>query len=338
MRIALLADIHGNWPALQAVLQKLKTLDPQPDMVVVNGDLINCVPFNQEVLNFVMDTDWVVVRGNHEFYYLNFGTERAEPGSDDPVRWGGLHWLVKQITPEQGAYMATLPDVRTFYIPGTSPICVTHGVPGRNRVGFNNRQSDSEIASAIRSVSQPTLVSAHTHVQVDRYISWEDPEEADSLAYANPQTYPPKRQQWHVINPGSVGLPLNGDPAAQFAVIDSVDESDRQNSVDGWRVTHYRVSYDITPCLEAYLTSGLLEAGSVIGQLFYWELITAEPEIVFFYRWANGVPEARPEEDIAGAFAQYIAATGREAYVKSRDPLYALDPKRSGVSFQSSRL
>jgi len=86
MKLAILADIHGNLPALNAVMRELERL--QPDHVVVNGDLINGVPFSAEVIDRIRAFDWTVVRGNHEFYLLNLGTPRAEAGSDDPARWG----------------------------------------------------------------------------------------------------------------------------------------------------------------------------------------------------------------------------------------------------------
>ena len=48
--------------------------------------------------------------------------------------------------------------------------------------------------------------------------------------------------------------------------------------------------YDRRPVLEAFSHEGLLEAGGVIAQLFYWELVTAEPEIIQYFRWcwSNG--------------------------------------------------
>src|SRR5262245_43011857 len=96
MRIALLADIHGNLAALQTVMVELERL--QPDYVVLDGDIINGVPFSTEVIDLVRAQDWAVVRGNHEFYLLDFGTPRAVDGSNDLSRWGQLHWLVERIS------------------------------------------------------------------------------------------------------------------------------------------------------------------------------------------------------------------------------------------------
>jgi len=304
MRIAVLADIHGNLPALEAVIQKLDALEPE--MVVVNGDLINGVPFNKAVLDRIMVADrqenWHIIRGNHEFYYLNFGTERAEPGSEDPERWGGLHWLIEQMTPEYGNYLGTLPDERTFYLPKTQPIQFSHGVPGNNRTGFQVEQAEEKVAEKIEHVAHPTLISAHTHVQIDRHIGLADGEE---------------RRNCHLINPGSVGLPLNENPDAQFAILESVPDD---VTLGGWHCTHYSIPYDRRPVLEEYATSGMLEAGGVIGQLFYWEMVTQSYEIIFFYRWAyeQGL---QADDDIMKTFRAYVADSGREQYVMERDPL-----------------
>ncbi len=320
MRSALLADVHGNLPALQAVLAELERL--QPDQVIVDGDLINAVPFSAEVIDLVRSCSWPVVRGNHEFYYLDFGTERALPGANDPRRWGQLHWLVERITPEQGQFLAMLPDERTLYLPGTQPLRVTHGVPGRNRVGFYTEQPEEMIAAELDDVTQRTLVSAHTHVQVDRHVSIPDAQQHD--LFGDPHSSgrlqtPGYERHWHVINPGSVGLPLNGDTGAQFAVIENVPE---EVEPGGWRATHFSISYDRRPALEAFETSGMLEAGGVMTLLFYWELVSAQTEITLLYHWAraNGFNQ---EKDLAAAFAAYVADTGRDQHVRGLDPLYA---------------
>lgn len=317
-RIAVLADIHGNLPALEAVIEELER--QQPDLVVLNGDLINAIPFSCEVVERVRHLDWLAIRGNHEFYYLDWGTERAVPGSEDPERWGQLHWLVEKITPQQGRYLATLPDERTFYLPGTEPLRFAHGVPGRNRVGFYNEQPQEKIAAEIDHVRERTLVSAHTHVQIDRLIEWRA--DFDSTLQSDPHVdlhaqHHPAVRRWHLINPGSVGLPLDCDPRAQFAMLEPVPSSEVWG---GWRVTHHRVAYDRRPALASFEETGMLVAGGIISQLFYWELVTAEAELIFFYRWAHR-HGYDPDGDGHATFRAYVEETGRDQFVRARDPL-----------------
>lgn len=324
MRIAVLADLHGNLPALEAVGRRMSMLDPAPDIVVVNGDLINGAPMSAAVIDHVRNQNWLVVRGNHEFYYLDFGTDRAPSAYSDQERWGQLHWLVTQITAEQGAYLATLPDELTFFLPGSDPIRIAHGVPGENRTGFYPRQDPCIVARCIDHVQEPVLISAHTHVQFDRYIvtrdqrifAVDDPGMDPRILSTVRSRLENSDTWWHVINPGSVGLPLNGNVLAQFAVFDNCE---KQNGIDNWSVTMQQVSYDRRPILDAFRTSGMLDVGGIISQLFYWELCTAEPEIIHFYRWAhkNGHdPDRRIEE----SFLAYIEATARDKFIDAHDP------------------
>ncbi|HEY51908.1 MAG TPA: metallophosphoesterase family protein [Caldilineae bacterium] len=319
MRLAIIADIHGNLPALEAVMAELERR--QPDVVIVDGDLINAVPFSGGVVDTIRAQDWLVVRGNHEFYYLNFGTERDVSGSKDADRWGQLHWLVEHLTPEQGRYLAALPDDLSLFFSNTRPLRVAHGVPGHNRRGFVPEQPDEEIVVTLRErVEDDLLITAHTHVQFDRQVR----SPASRTKYdTNPHSYHDARaneaRRWRIINPGSVGLPLNGDVRAQFVLLDSVSPD---AEFGGWRATHVRVPYDRRPALRAYETSGMLAAGGVMSTLFYWELVTAEREIPYFFRWARK-HDANPKETaMREAFAAYVAATGRDQYVRQRDPLF----------------
>ena len=317
MRLAILADIHGNIHALQAVAAKLEQL--QPDAVIVVGDLINAVPFSSQVVDFIRATDWVVLRGNHEFYYLDFVGGRAPDDWQDPERWGQLHWLAEHLRPDQGAYLAALPDDLALFYPGTEPIRLAHGAPGNHRAGFTPDMPAARIASILANVEQPTFINAHTHQQIDRIITQPAPapEETGDPAFYLDRSATPSPRTWHVINPGSVGLPLNGDVRAQFALIESVPP---RAIPGGWRVSHYRVAYDRRPALAAYRASGMLERGGVISELFYWELVTARWEIPYFFQWRR---THLPENGVSfeDAFRAYKEATGREAFIRQRDPL-----------------
>lgn len=334
MRLAVLADIHGNLPALQAVQAELERL--QPDFVLLNGDLINPMPFNNCVVDQVRTAEMAVVRGNHEFYLLDYGTDRAPKGTDDAERWGILHWLVKRMGADQANYLAALPDELQLRFPGCQPIRVSHGVPGRNRVGFYQTMPAEKAISEIEDIEERTVISAHTHVQVDRHLyktgladPMTDPHEGNALQqheYSEQRIFPSADQpgsanrHWHLVNPGSIGLPLNGDTHAQFALLDSVPDNEEPG---GWRVEHQRVPYDRRPVLDAFHSEGLLEAGGVIALLFYWELVTAEPEIIQFFRWCWSNGHDPDADEIRKPFSAYLEATGRESFVNEKDPLKA---------------
>ncbi len=291
----------------------------QPDQILINGDIINAVPNSNDVVERVRPSDWLVTRGNHEFYYLNYGTEHDVPNSNDRERWGQLHWLVKNLKPEHGRYLAGLPDELTLLYPHTQPLRVTHGSPGHHRWGFYEGQPRQEILQFLDPVSQPTLVSAHTHVQLDWMIE-SDGRHTDDDFYIDPHAYGTSEstpgRRWHVINPGSVGMPLNSDVRAQFCLLQSTDDPAVWG---GWQATHYRIPYDRRPVLESYFTSGMLEQGGVISILFYWEIVTADREISLFFHWAEAHFDTK-QTPLREMFNAYVQATARDQYILEHDP------------------
>jgi predicted phosphodiesterase len=77
-RLALLSDIHGNLPALEAVLDDLAPLGI--DQVVVAGDVANIGPFSNEVFERIHRERWPVIRGNGEYYLTELGKPPGGPG------------------------------------------------------------------------------------------------------------------------------------------------------------------------------------------------------------------------------------------------------------------
>jgi predicted phosphodiesterase len=83
--LAILSDLHGNLPALEAVLAELAPLGV--DQVIVAGDVINWGPFSAQVTARVIERGWAPIRGNNEFYLLDYSTPRA------PCRLAGYSLL-----------------------------------------------------------------------------------------------------------------------------------------------------------------------------------------------------------------------------------------------------
>ncbi len=133
MRIALLADIHGNWPALAAVVAELERLQPDEGWWWMANHQRRALFRRRWSTLCARSRGRSGARRNHEFYYLDFGTERAIPGCEDPDRWGQMHWLVDNLSPSQGSYLAALPDERTLYFQGAAALRVALACWRRNR-------------------------------------------------------------------------------------------------------------------------------------------------------------------------------------------------------------
>jgi putative phosphoesterase len=183
-RVAVLADVHGNVDALDAVLAEIRT-EP-PDLVVVAGD-VTWGPFPRATLNalYRMPVPVRCVRGN---------AERALLGAPDD---GAVdRWLRDQHDDRM------LEEVRGFAtsisldVAGLGPVRVCHGSPRSDNELITVATPVDRVNQACNGVPEPMIVCAHTHMQFDRTVAGR-----------------------RLVNPGSVGLPYERRRGAFWAVL-----------------------------------------------------------------------------------------------------------------------
>ena len=97
MRLAVIADIHGNLPALHAVLEDIQK--QHVDDIICLGDLGNAGPFPSERIDEVRALNCITIQGNHELYVLGQYHD-AENIDEDPT-WGVVRWARKQLREDQ---------------------------------------------------------------------------------------------------------------------------------------------------------------------------------------------------------------------------------------------
>ena len=232
MKLAVLSDIHGNWPALEAVAADIDAW--QPDLVVVNGDVVNDGPRSLECWNYVAGRrnrdGWVVLRGNHEEYvaeWLDPATPRQGPAYE-LIRLS--HWTFRQLEGEV-AELAALPERWDWTAPDGSLLVVMHGTLLGNRAGIYPFTSNESVRSRIVPDAK-VFVTAHTHVPHRRFL--------DGV---------------HLINIGSVGVPGDGDGRAAYGRM-------TWTRSQGWQAGIARVAFDRAAADHDYFASGFMdEAG-----------------------------------------------------------------------------
>lgn len=218
MRIAIIADIHGNAPALEAVLEYLGR--GKYDRVIDLGDAFNGPIDPAAVVKMLRAQPIVHVRGNGERMVLS---------EDAQQRTRSATFARDRLGPEDLAWFSTWPMVQV-----DGEIVACHGSPTSDvdylleeiaPQGVRLR-APADIAARISGFRAPMILCGHTHIP--RYVRVDD--------------------QVSVVNPGSVGLPAyadaapiphhmeTGSPAARFAVAERGEA--------GWHVTHYALRYD----------------------------------------------------------------------------------------------
>lgn len=215
MRIAVLADIHGNLLALEAVRADLRSRSP--DLVVNLGDHVSGPLWAAETADLLMSLDWIHIRGNHDRQLLD--RPYTAMGASDQA-------ALAQLRPRHLAWLAALLgtvrlDAGVFLCHGTPASDVEYLLEEVTPSGTVQPASPLLIQHRLGGIQDALVLCGHTHI----------PRVAGGIA-----------------NPGSVGLPAYddaapyahcmeaGSPHARYAVADLVDGL--------WLVTPRVVEYD----------------------------------------------------------------------------------------------
>jgi predicted phosphodiesterase len=288
-RIAALADIHGNLPALDAIIADLA--QQEVDAVVVAGDLINLAPFSTEVLERVFSLGWAAVRGNHEFYLLDYDTPRQ------PAHWRDYttpRWLNATIPPAFKRRVALMPDTLALTFPDAPPLRVHHGFPHTHWDGMYPAHSDDHLIAQFSAAAEEMILVGHVHLQQERWL------------YAGDRA-------WHVVNPGSAGLTLDGCVnTAPYALLDG--------DASGWHATFCRATYDPAPLHDAFAASEYQQAHGPYARLLAAEYKHARVFTWPFQRWRAATHSDAPvTHELVDAFLA-LGEKGRRAWVPSVFP------------------
>lgn len=269
-RLAILADVHANLPAFEAVVADVAR--QRPDEVLVAGDLVGRGPAGSAVVRRVRELGWRSIRGNHEDYLLDFRAGRVPADWLLTREWSAARWMAAELGEAEAAFIAGLPFSLAA---GSEPaLRLVHGSPRSANEGLGPWTPDGELAGLLEQVEEPLLVCAHTHRPMLRRLA-----------------------RGTVVNVGSVGLPFNRDRRAQYALFEP--------GPDGWRVDFRQVPYDLDEIFALYDSSGFDAAGGATARLLRLELTHATPFLVPFIRWAEAVgvpPEAERIEEFLAFF------------------------------------
>jgi predicted phosphodiesterase len=259
--LAILADIHGNLPALEAVIADLEQF--AVDHIIVAGDVINWGPFSAQVVERVVREGWAVIRGNNEFYLLDYDTPREPAAWRDRSQWSMLAWLKRQLHGRWHRIIAAWPDTLSLRFPDAPPIRVVHGSPHSVWKGMYAMYSDEKNAAMLAGVAEEIVIAAHTHLAMDHTVG-----------------------HWRVLNPGSVGVPLDGSFGASYMLLEAIGGE--------WRPTFRRIPVDIAPLLDAFAGQRFIDECGVVGHLVVKEFETARLQIHPFIDWHAAVHPGAP--------------------------------------------
>lgn len=238
MRILVVSDIHGNWPALETV-----AATPH-DAVVCLGDIVGYGPEPAACLRWLRAAGAHIVQGNHD---------RALGDQIPPRCRPDFEWLAtataeiarRQLTDEERAFFSALPRRHTVELGGTR-LVLLHATPADPLYSYLGPERD-KWRSAVAGIDADFVLVGHTHLPFHFRF--------DAL---------------QALNPGSLGQPKDGDPRAAYAVIEDGVATLARASYPVERTVDRLAASDVHPAavkaLSALLRTGrpsaVLPAGS----------------------------------------------------------------------------
>ena len=271
---AVIADIHGNVPALDAVLADLEQV--QPDRVIVAGDFVNRGPQSRAALERIAPYGFPAISGNHDTWLTLLARGEGLPAGWETPWWTPVRLATADLTPQWLTWLDALPPTLRVELPGTTPARIVHGSPRHSREGMGRMMDEQRLREALAGVAEPTVIGAHIHYPYERWVEWA-PEQGGEQGGQQPQ-------RTHVVVVGAVGCPFNGDINAQYGLFTWAG--------DDWQFEHRSIPYDHAPIYAAWRESGYLADDSLASELMLLEYQTARTHYVPFWEWAeaHGLP------------------------------------------------
>lgn len=213
MKVAIISDIHGNFQALESVLDDMKS--NHVEKVFCLGDLAMAGPQPRLIIELISKkTDWTVIQGNTDKMIADFSPEIMENVKNVfPIMANALADDVYFIEDEMKDYLRNLPAQKELTVEGVNVLLV-HGSPRRNNEDILPDLPIKKVEEMIESTDADVIFCGHTHI---------------------PCGYQTSKKQT-VVNVGSVGRPFTQNPKACYVIAEFQD--------GGFSIEHRFVDYD----------------------------------------------------------------------------------------------
>lgn len=222
--IALISDVHGNLPALEAVLDDAVCRDVAEIWNL--GDMLGYAPFPNEVLRRLKDVAAVNLVGNYDLKVLDFALKRDKwKRKKPPAKFAAFQWNDTHLTGKSRRFVESLPE-QMRRTAGGLDVLMVHGSPASIDELLNSGTPDERLRELIRVAGADVVVCGHSHEAFARQV--------DGVWF---------------VNPGSVGRPEGGDWRASYAILRFSDGK--------LKTEHFRVPYDIDRVARGVHAAGL---------------------------------------------------------------------------------
>ena len=236
MRIALLSDIHGNLPALEAVLADVDAAEP--NAVWCLGDVVGYGAQPNECTSLVAQRADLCLAGNHDLGVLG----EIDIGSFSPAAAEAARWTRERLDEPSRDFLSRLSAADE-----SDAVAVYHASP-RDHV-WEYVLWPEQAGECMRVQATRVAAIGHSHIALCFRADDDDDVDATQGAQMGADAELDVNDGRWLLNPGSVGQPRDGDPRAAWLELD----------IETWNATYRRVKYDVERAAETIVAAGLPE-------------------------------------------------------------------------------
>jgi len=195
MLISFISDIHGNLPALEAAVADAKKKGA--NRIICAGDITGYGPFPDNVCHFLQKGQIPAIIGNYDQKVVKTAKQGTSSTADMKKKKREiLLWTVRNINNQNRKYLSNLPHYLDLKLPGGKNILVVHGSPVSMEDAIYPSITKLGLEKKLREKRPNVLICGHTHIPFIKRIGG-----------------------ILVVNCGSAGHPVDGDPRPSYAII-----------------------------------------------------------------------------------------------------------------------
>lgn len=164
MRIGFISDIHGNFTALQAVLEDMKT--QSVDEVICLGDTVSLGPQPKEVLDTLRELKCVIIQGNHDATMLD--PDKAQEYQITLHLVPAFHWARGILSKEDMEFIASFKSTHEVTFPNGMKLLAFHGSPESTTEILQVLTPQERLDELFGNTDASVFIGGHSHIQMHR--------------------------------------------------------------------------------------------------------------------------------------------------------------------------
>jgi putative phosphoesterase len=237
MRVGLISDIHGNLPALEAVLAHAK--GESLNVIWNMGDSVGYGAHPDQVVRLLQGENIISIRGNFDSRVLKIPRKKAKwREKKPPDLFLAIYWAYENLSPPSRDYLKNLPKEIVIRL-GLTRLLITHGSPVSKSERLTMETPTKRLRNLLQETDAQVVCCCHSHEPFFRNV-----------------------KGGYYINPGCVGRQNDGDPRASYAILELdpgmlLEDPAGDIALD---VRHFRVDYDLERATSEIRKRGLPEA------------------------------------------------------------------------------